>query len=116
MAAYPSVSAGGATGSSAGTTTAASASYGTRLSARTLAHSGEEGKGTAGVHPLTLKTGYGIIGLAHRAQDIELVLTIVTVIFVDRHSDHLLQLFFNYILPLFAHLVKVEGQSGKAQD
>jgi hypothetical protein len=63
-----------------------------------------------GVHPLTLDTGYGIIGLAHRPQDIELALTIVTIIFVDRHSYHLLQRFFNYILPLFAHLVKVGGQ------
>ena len=61
------------------------------------------------VHPLTLNTGYGIIGLTHRPQDVELYLTIVTVIFVDRHSYHLLQLFLSYILPLFAHLVKVEG-------
>ena len=88
-----SVSTGGATGRCAGTATAASASYGARLSALPFAHGGEEGESTVGVHPLTLKTGYGIIGLAHRAQDIELTLTIVTVIFVDRHSDHLRQLF-----------------------
>jgi hypothetical protein len=88
-----SVSAGGATGGCAGTATAASARYGARLSAITLAHGGKEGESTMGVHPLTLNTGYRIIGLAHRAQDIELALTIVTGIFVDRHSDHLLQLF-----------------------
>lgn len=87
------MSAGGTTGSSAGTATAASASYGARLSAPALAHGGEEGKSTVGIHPLTLNTGYGIIGLAHRPQDIELYLTIITVIFVDRHGYHLLQLF-----------------------
>jgi hypothetical protein len=88
-----SVSAGGATGGCAGTATAASARYGARLSAIPLAHGGKEGESTVGVHPLTLNTGYRIIGLPHRAQDIELALTIVTGIFVDRHSDHLLQLF-----------------------
>ena len=88
-----SVSTSGATGSSVGTATAASASYGARLSAPTLAHGGEEGKSTMGIHPLTLNTGYGIIGLAHGPQDVELDLTIVTVIFVDRHGYHLLQLF-----------------------
>ena len=87
------MSAGGATGGCAGTATAASARYGARLSALTSAHSSEEGESTVGVYPLTLNTGYRIIGLAHRAQDIELALTIVTGIFVDRHSDHLLQLF-----------------------
>ena len=84
------MSAGGATGGCAGTATAASARYGARLSALTLAHSSKEGESTVGVHPLTLNTGYGIIGLAHRPQDIELDLTIVTVIFVDRHGYHLL--------------------------
>ena len=88
-----SVSTSGATGSSAGTATAASASYGARLSAPPLAHGGEEGKSTVGVHPLTLNTGYGIIGLAHGPQDVELALTIVTAIFVDRHGYYLLQLF-----------------------
>jgi hypothetical protein len=106
-----SVSAGGTTGSCAGAATAAGASHGARLSAITLAHGGEEGESTVGVHPFTLDTGYGIIGLAHRPQDIELALTIVTIIFVDRHSYHLLQRFFNYILPLFAHLVKVGGSA-----
>ena len=85
--------AGATTGGCAGTTTAASASYGARLSTLAFAHGGEEGESTAGVHALTLNTAYGIIGLAHGAQDIELDLTIVTVIFVDRHNYHLLQLF-----------------------
>jgi hypothetical protein len=104
------VSTGGATGSCAGTATAASASYGTRLSALAFAHGGEEGESTVGIHSLTLNTNYGIISLTHRAQDIELTLTIVTVIFVDRHTYHLLPTIFNYILPLFAHLVKVKGK------
>jgi len=104
-----SMSAGSATGGCAGTATAASAGYGACLSALAFAYGGKEGKSTAGVHPLALSTSYGIIGLAHRAQDVELCLAIVTAIFVDRHSYHLVQLFFSYILPLFVHLVKVEG-------
>ena len=108
-----SVSAGGTTSGCTGTATATSASYGARLSALTFAHSGKEGERAAGVHPLALNTGYGIIGLAHRAQDIELALTVVTVIFIDRHSYHLLQPVFVYILPLFAHLVKVEGHRNR---
>jgi len=81
-----SVSAGSATGGRARAATAASASYGARRSALTFAYGGKEGESTAGVHSLTLTTGYRIIGLAHRAQDIEFALTIVTVIFIDRHS------------------------------
>jgi hypothetical protein len=95
-----SVSAGGASGGCTRSATAASASHGARLSALTFAHSGKEGKSTVGVHPLTLNTGYGIVGLTHRAQDVELCLTIVTVILVDRHSYHLLQLFSTLLLRL----------------
>ena len=54
---------------------------------RTLAQSHEAGDlGTAGIEPLTVRTGDGIIRLVHAAKLVEGSVTVQTMVFIDGHE------------------------------